>query len=132
MAACPKMFARQNLEIYQGDDFAVAVQVLGADGLPADLTGYTALAQIRFDVADKDFEVACEIATVVDIENSQVNLSIHHDVTTLLTEGRYVWDMQLTSPTDVVTTVIAGSVSVVLEVSRPVVIGHATGLRRAR
>ena len=48
-----------------GDDYAAVVTVLYVDGLPADLTGYTAQSQIRNGPADKTVVLAEVVATVV-------------------------------------------------------------------
>lgn len=106
----------QELTVYQGDDYAGVVTVyVGGTGTPADITGYTAKAQIRRAVADAEPEVAVEITTVVS--SPQINLSIPHEQTALL-NGRYVWDLQLTSPSGGVTTIIRGKAIVTAEVTR--------------
>jgi hypothetical protein len=45
---------RVDLRIYAGDDLAVKVNVNLPDGTPADLTGVTAKAQIRYRASDPD------------------------------------------------------------------------------
>lgn len=104
-----------NLQVFQGDDFAAIVLVTNADGTPANITGYTALAQIRRAVADVDPVVVATFTATVASPN--VNLSLSNAQTRPLT-GRYVWDLQLTSPAGVITTVVAGRVVVTAEVSR--------------
>lgn len=53
---------RADLTIYQGDDMAWTVLVTLEDGItPADITDYTALAQIRRSVADQDPVVVATI-----------------------------------------------------------------------
>lgn len=110
------MTGRADLTIYQGDDMAWEVHVTLEDGVtPADITGYTALAQIRRSVADQEAVVDATMTTAVVTPN--VSLSLTHDQTELLC-GRYVWDLQLTSPTDIVTTILQGNVKVTAEVTR--------------
>ena len=104
-----------DLSIYQGDDFAGVVTVRNEDGTPADITGHTAKAQIRRAVADEEPAVAVEIATAVTSPN--VTLAISHTVTATLS-GAYVWDLQLTTPTGAVITVIRGKVKLTNEVTR--------------
>lgn len=106
----------QDLSLYQGDDYSGVVLVLKADGSDADLTGYSARAQIREDVADAASEVIAEIATT--IQDNTVLLAIAKEVTALLC-GRYVWDLELTSETGGVTTIAKGNVIVGQEVTRP-------------
>ena len=107
---------KANLEIYQGTDWSATVTVLNADGTPADITGCTAKAQIRRDVADQARRVEVEITTAV--ASPVVNLSIPHAQTQALSCGSYVWDLDLTSPADLITTVLAGVVVVTREVTR--------------
>lgn len=106
---------KSDLLLYQGDDYAGTVLVSNADGTPADLTGYTAQSQIRRLVADADPVVVVEIGTTVVSPN--VILSIPHLETETL-QGRYVWDLQLTTPDDQIMTIIAGKVILTSEVTR--------------
>jgi hypothetical protein len=109
------MPSQGDLILYQGDDEPYTVTVTLDGTTPADITGYTAQAQIRRAVADADPEVAATITCTV--QSPEVLLSIPHAVTATLT-GKYVWDLQLTSPEGMVKTVMAGKVSVTQEVTR--------------
>jgi hypothetical protein len=104
-----------DLEIYQGDDFTAVVTIRNQDGTVADITGYTAKAQIRRQIADEDPLVVAEIAT--SVTSPQVSLSLTHTQTTLL-QGRYKWDLQLTTPTGEIDTVLAGTVITTAEITR--------------
>jgi len=105
------------IDFTQGDDWASSVTVYDDSGAAADLTGFTAEAQIRRDVADLDPEVAAEITTEIVLPNIIV-LSLLHGVTALLS-GNYVWDLELTSPNGAVQTILSGTVVVTPEVTRP-------------
>jgi hypothetical protein len=107
--------SQADLDVYQGDDYSGTLTVYNSDGTPATITGYTALAQIRRAVADQEPTVAVTIATTIASPN--VNLSIPNAQTKALS-GQYVWDLQLTSPGNVVMTVVRGKVNLTLEVSR--------------
>lgn len=109
------MASKGDLLIYQGDDYLATVTVANQDGSPVDLTGFTAQAQIREDVADNAPEVVVEIAATVG--TSTVELSIPNAETKLL-NGAYRWDLQLTSADGFITTVLAGKVTVTAEVTR--------------
>jgi len=109
------MAGRADLVIYQGDDWGATVNVKNGTG-PADITGFTAKAQIRQDVADNDPDVNVEITTVVS--SPTVELTIPAAATVDLICGSYVWDLQLTSPAGQITTILAGNVSVTQEVTR--------------
>jgi len=106
-----------DLDLYQGDDWAAMVAVLMTDMTPADLTGYTAQSQIRTGPADQVSNVAAEmVCTVVPPNN--ISLYLSHAQTTQLTGFGYQWDLQLTSAADEITTIMAGNVNVVQEVTR--------------
>lgn len=106
-----------DLLIYQGDDYAGIATIWNGDGTAADITGWVPQAQIRRAVADADPEVLIEITCVLEPPNT-ITLSIHHDLTKTLEGGRYVWDLQLTSPNDAIVTVLAGRAIVTAEVTR--------------
>jgi hypothetical protein len=104
---------RQDLAIYQGDSYVAYVTVAGGDDI---IAGYAARAQIRTDVADAASAVVVEMDTVVASPN--VTISIPPDKTATLTDDSYVWDLQVTSPAGVVTTLLRGNVEVLQEVTR--------------
>ena len=104
-----------DLSIYQGDDWTGIVTVLDEDGTPADISTFTAKAQIRRSIADSDPVVVVEIVTAV--ASPLINLSIPHTVTATLS-GSYVWDLQLTGPSGGVTTILRGRAKVESEVTR--------------
>jgi hypothetical protein len=106
-----------DLEVYQGDDFLATVTVMEGSK-PADITGYTAQAQIRRDVADNAPEVAVEITTVVT--SPYITLSILHDVTATMS-GIYVWDLQIINTDGAIETILTGQVRVTQEVTRALV-----------
>ena len=108
--------ARADLSLYQGDTYKATVTVTNEDGSPADLTGYSAEAQLRTDVADKAPTVVADMTAAIRAPNF-VDLSLASSITDSLT-GRYAWDLQLVSGTGEITTVLAGKVLVTQEVTR--------------
>jgi hypothetical protein len=107
---------RANLDIYQGDDYAAVVTVFNGTNL-ADLTGYTAKAQIRSGPADRNSQIIAELGTSVDVTNSAIHLSLASAATTLLT-GLFYWDLQVISPGGMITTILAGAAIITLEITR--------------
>jgi hypothetical protein len=103
-----------NLELYQGDDFAVTLVVSNPDGTDADLTGCTAEAQIRATPADAT--VAATFTATVAGNLVQLGLA-HTDTATLA--GATVWDCQLVQAAGQITTLVAGTVTITSEVTRP-------------
>lgn len=112
------MTCRKDLTIYQGDDFTASLQVTAADGTVQDLTGYGVAAQIRMGFADDEEEVVADLnPTITEPETGLIGLSVPSAITTGM-NGRYVWDIQLTSPDGIVTTVLWGDVITIQEVTR--------------
>jgi|SRR5215471_12357454 len=109
------MANKANINFYQGDDYTGTLTVYDPNGLPMDLTGYTALAQIRTDVADVASTIVATITT--DIQSPLIVISLTHDVTETL-KGKYVWDLQVTSPSGSIKTLVAGQITVTQEVTR--------------
>src|SRR5262245_37237636 len=107
---------KADLLIYQGDDWSGTVLVQMSDGSPADITGWTAQAQLRRGPADVAPYVEHEITTTVQAPDTVI-LSIPHADTTLLT-GTYAWDLNLVSTAGMVTTVLRGNAIVTPEVTR--------------
>lgn len=106
---------KANLAIYQGDDYAALVTVQNADRTPADLTGYVANAQMRLGPADHNPQVVVEIAAAITPPNT-ISLNIPHATTAQLS-GQYAWDLQLVSPGNIITTILAGQANVTLQVT---------------
>jgi hypothetical protein len=109
--------ANGDLGIYQGDDWAAMVTVKNADGTDADLTGYTAQSQIRTGPADQVWEISAEITCAV-VPPNQISLSLTSAQTGQLEQPNYCWDLQITSPANIITTILAGNVTVQPEVTR--------------
>jgi hypothetical protein len=109
-----------DLSIYQGDDWAGLVTVSNPDLTPADLTGYTAQAQIRTGPADQDPIVAAELSCTVQLPN-QVLLYLNNTQTGALDGAQqYYWDLQLISTTSQITTILYGEVNLQQEVTREI------------
>lgn len=107
-----------DLCIFQGDDWAAWVTVLNAaDGSVPDLTGWTANAQIREGPADQVGVVAAEITATVVTPNN-VSLYLPSLASTGLYGLYYCWDLQLTTNTGMLTTIVRGDVTVTKDVTR--------------
>lgn len=102
-----------NLLMLQGTDFSTTFEVLGDDGLPLDLTSYTARAQMRkhyYSNTAHDFECATF--------NGGVVITMNASTSSAVTEGRYVFDVELVDPYLVVTRPIKGQIKVDPEVTK--------------
>lgn len=105
-----------NIVIDQGSDFTSTVEVEDTTGGPADLTNYTAFGQIRKTY--KSVTAYSLNATVANASEGKLRLSLTNAETSLLKAGRYVYDVEVTSPSGTVSRVIEGQVEVTPGVSR--------------
>ena len=108
--------AKQDIDLWQGDDWGAVVYVFNDDDSEPDLTGYVPLAHIRRGVADNAPTVDLVMSSTIYPPN-QILLTITHAESTLLA-GLYVWDLELKSPGGEITTVLQGNASVQQEVTR--------------
>lgn len=105
MAAVPL-----NLTIEQGTDFEASITIRNKDGSPLSLLSYTAEAKLR-----KHYGATISYPFVVeflDRPNGRIKISMTDTNTSSLVEGRYVYDIVLTSPNSLKTRVVFGSVIV--------------------
>jgi hypothetical protein len=109
--------ARYNLVIDQGSDFAINFTVKD-NGSVKDLTGYSARAQMRTSKTASSVAAtfACAIITP---SNGTITMSLANSVSTPLTSGTYVYDLEIfTANNASVTRLIQGSVDLTQEVTR--------------
>jgi len=105
MAASPL-----NLTVEQGVDFEVTITVRNRDSSPLNLLGYTAVSELK-----KHYTSSTSYAftvTFVDRINGRIALSMTNALTTTIPEGRHVYDVILTSPNNVKSRVVQGTVIV--------------------
>lgn len=101
--------------LYQGDDWAGLVTINSCDGAPFDLTGYNVHAQIRQGTANQSRISACFLPAI--ILPNQISISLTHRQTACLRNLNYRWDLEIVSPDGIITTVVAGQVTVTPQVT---------------
>lgn len=106
-----------DISITRGDDFRAVVR-LSSSGLPFDLTGYTAKAQIRPSTSGSA-ALTAEFDVTIDSPETDgtITIELGHTATELLTGNGY-WDLQITDGTGWVSTVVGGAVTLVPDVTR--------------
>jgi hypothetical protein len=106
-----------NLTIDQGSDFFSAVSVEGANGLPFDLSNYTARGQIRRSyLSTTAYPFTALINNPVE---GEIEISLGNTATSQMKPGRYVYDIEITQTnTGERTRVVEGQVEVTPGVSR--------------
>jgi len=90
------MAAITNFYIDTGSVFGAVITVVGSDGLPLNLSGFTTLAYIRKSYISHthiDFH-----AEVYSTTGGQVRLSLSAADTASIKPGRYMYDVYVTSP----------------------------------
>lgn len=100
----------------QGSDFTVTINYNDQDGLPKNLTGYSARSQMRksyYSTSATNFT-----ANISDPTNGEITLSLSSNVSANVKAGRYVYDLEVVSNANVVTRVVEGIITVMPEVTR--------------
>ena len=109
------MATKVNIVIDQGTDFATSLALTNADGLPLDVSTLTADSHIRKSYTSSTFTAFD--ATLAPATGTLL-LSMNNSVTSTLTAGRYVYDVELTDAPNIKTRILEGLVTVTPEVTR--------------
>lgn len=110
------MAAFSEIVIEQGATFSSTITVEDTNGDAVNLYAYTASSQMR-----KSYYSSTAYTITSDVTgtaNGQITISMTAANTANLSAGRYVYDVKITSPTDVVTRVVEGIVTVLPSVTR--------------
>lgn len=99
-----------NLIMEQGADYEVDFTIRNDDGSALNLTGYTAESVVKkhsSSTTSYPFSV-----TFVDRTAGEISVSMASTTTGTMSEGRYMYDVVLTSPSSAKSRVIQGNVLV--------------------
>jgi len=110
------MSAITNLTIDQGSDFIYFVHVVNSSGNTINLSSYTANSQIRPSYSSNVFYSA--VLDMTSSANGQIVMIVNSHTSSLLTNPRYVYDLELTSNTGIVSKLLSGFVTVNPSVTR--------------
>jgi hypothetical protein len=110
------MAALSNIYIDQGSDFSTVISLTDSNGDILDLTGYTALAQIRKSYGSTTISATFGSTLVAD--TGQLTLTLADTVTASVDSGRYVYDVLLTDASGDKTRVLEGQAILTPSVSR--------------
>ena len=100
------MAALSNIYIDQGADFTTVISLTDSNNDALNLTGYSALAQIR--KTHGSTTIAATFGTALTTTTGQVTLTLADTVTAAMTSGRYVYDVLLTDGSGDKTRVLEG------------------------
>jgi len=104
------------LTIEQGADFNTTINVNDGTGAAQNLTSYTAAAQMRksyYSTTANSFTV-----TVSNAGAGEITMAMTSANTANLTPGRYMYDLVMTSPSNIKTRVVEGIVTVLPSITR--------------
>lgn len=115
------MAATYNVEINQGANWFFNITYEQPAGTPVNLTGYTAACQLRSLPQDPTAVLTLTTANggiTITANIGKVALSATAIQTGAIDEGVYVYDVEITSPTSVVTRLAQGQAVVTAQVTR--------------
>jgi hypothetical protein len=104
-----------NITIDQGTTFSYPFTLLDTNGDVRDLTTYTANAQLRKAYTSTN---ATSFTCVTSNTDPNLVISLTANQSANVVGGRYVYDIQLRSNTDIVTRYVEGIVTVTPRVTR--------------
>lgn len=109
------MATKANIVIDQGTTFSTVITLADENGDAINLAGYSANSQIR-----KHYSSSNSQSFSVSLGGTQgtVTLSLTSTQTSNLVAGRYVYDVEVTSTSNVVSRIVEGIVTVTPEVTR--------------
>lgn len=109
------MAIKANIVVDQGSDFTTAIKIRGEDGGNVDLVGFSAEGQMRRTYSSAS---AVSFSITINTTTSELLVSLSSEVTTGLTPGRYVYDIELLTSEGVTTRIVEGIVTVTPQVTR--------------
>lgn len=109
------MATKANLVIDQGASYSTTIDMLDENGAAIDLTYYTGAAQLRKHYTST---TATSFTIALGGADGTLTMSLSANATANLDAGRYVYDVELTSNTGVVSRVLEGIVTVTPNVTR--------------
>ena len=111
------MAIKANLVVDQGSDFSATVSLVDSAGDALDLTEYTANAQMR-----KNYASSTAVSFTTTITNpktlGKLTLALSNAQTSAIDPGRYLYDVEIVSSTNVITRVVEGIVTVTPNITR--------------
>ena len=109
-----------NTVIDQGADWYITFIYEQPNGSPVNITNYTAALQVRTSPLAKTAVLSLTTGSGITINGSTGTLNIHatNAQTAAITNGKYAYDLEITSPQNVVTRLVQGTVEVSPQVTR--------------
>lgn len=110
------MATTANIFIDGGANYSNIITVASSSGAPLDLTGYTTKSQMR-----KSYSSSTAYnftASVFQAQQGKVRLELTAEQTGAIPPGRYLYDVEITSPSGNKTRVVEGIATVTPEITQ--------------
>ena len=109
-----------NLVIDQGADWYQNFVYQDSTGTAINLTGYTAALMLRSNISDVAPALSLSTSSGITITASTGTIAVHATAaqTIALSPGFYQYDLEITSPTNVVTRLVYGQIQITAAVTR--------------
>lgn len=109
------MATKANIIIDQGTTFSTVINLTDDNGDPIDLTGYTGDAEMRKHFTSSNSQ---SFSVTLGGNSGTISLGLTASQTANLTAGRYVYDVEITSSSNVISRIVEGIVTITPEVTR--------------
>ena len=111
------MGAKANIVVDQGSDFSTTITVRDNAGAVLNLTNYIGAAQIRKHYTSTT-ATSMNVVFETPRENGQISLKLTRAQTAGLSDGRYVYDVEVTDSANTRSRLVEGIVTVTPQVTR--------------
>ena len=114
------MAVTYNTVIDQGADWYITFYYDNPDGTPVNITSYTAALQMRTSPLAKTTVLSLTTGNGIIITGNQGRIDVHatNVQTTAITNGKYSYDLEITSPQGIVTRLVQGTIEVSPQTTR--------------
>ena len=109
------MATKANINIDQGSTFSTDIVLADKNGTVLDLTGYTGEAQLRKHYTSS---TAVDFDVTINATAGQITLGLSANTTNNIVDGRYVYDVEITDSSNVISRILEGIVTVTPGVTR--------------
>ena len=105
-----------NLFVDAGADYSNIITVSATTGQALNLTGYTVASQMR-----KSYQSSTAynfLSSIYDAANGKVRLQLNASQSSAIPAGRWLYDVEITSPSGTKTRVVEGIVTVTPQITQ--------------
>jgi hypothetical protein len=107
------MATKANIVLDQGTTFSSTIELLDQNDEALDVSAYTARGQMR-----KHYSSTNSVSFSTSLSNGSLVISLTANQTANIISGRYVYDLELITPSSQVTRILEGIITVTPEVTK--------------